>query len=191
MLALVAGSVRQEKAALRARLLADRAGLSRDVRDALAASLASRVLALPEVASAGVVAAYYGTGTELPTRPLLDALRDRGVTVLLPVLLADDGLAWGHYAGVVVPGLRGLLEPAESDGSLADADVVVVPGVAYDTALRRLGRGGGSYDRALASVTVPVVAMALDEEVVPAVPVEVHDRPVDVLVTPTRVLRRD
>ena len=190
MLALVTGSVRQEKATLRARMLAARAGLSGDVRDALAASLSSRVLALPEVASATVVAAYYGIGDELPTRPLLDALRDRGATVLLPVLRADDGLGWGVYSGAVVEGRRGLLEPPGSGGSLASADVVVVPGVAYDAALRRLGRGGGSYDRALASVTVPVVAMARDEEVVPAVPVEPHDRPVDVLVTPTRVLRR-
>lgn len=192
MLALV-GRVGQEigeaasKKALRARLLAARSALSAEERAAWAAALAERVLALPEVASAGVVAAYVGVGTELPTSGLLVALAPR--VVLLPLLREDGSLAWGRYDGELVTGPLGLLEPPVADASLASADVVVVPGVAYDAAGRRLGRGGGSYDRALAPVTVPVVALALDSEVVDEVPVEAHDRPVDVVVTPTRVLR--
>jgi 5-formyltetrahydrofolate cyclo-ligase len=196
MLAPVGGpvgenGVPERKRALRARLLAVRAGLSSAERQSAASALTAAVLALPEVASARVVAAYRGTGTELPTEPLLAALRSRGVRVVLPLLLPDGGLAWGTYDGALVPGPYGLLEPPVPDAELAEADVVVVPGVAYDTAGRRLGRGGGSYDRALASVTVPVVAPARDEEVVEEVPVEPHDRRVDVVVTPTRVLRGD
>lgn len=196
MLAPVSGPVGENdaperKRALRARVLAVRAGLSSAERQSAAAVLSARALALPEVSSARVVAAYYGTGTELPTAPLLDALRARGVRVLLPLLLPHDGLAWGTYDGSLVPGRRGLSEPAAADADLSEADVVVVPGVAYDAAGRRLGRGGGSYDRALATITVPVVALALDSEVVDEVPVEAHDRRVDVVVTPTRVLRGD
>ncbi|HEV2889884.1 MAG TPA: 5-formyltetrahydrofolate cyclo-ligase [Frankiaceae bacterium] len=179
------------KSTLRSRVLAARAALPATAREAAAATLAARLLALPEVSSARVVAAYVGVGTELPTLPLLDALRARGVDVLLPVLLEDGALTWGTYDGSLVTGRRGLSEPPSAGASLASADVVVVPGVAYDAALRRLGRGGGSYDRALATVTVPVVAVALDEEVVDEVPVEPHDVGVDVVVTPTRVLRRD
>lgn len=193
MLALVGrvGQPNTAKRRLRSRILAERAALPEDVREALSAAIAARLLALPEVASARVVAAYVGTGTELPTLPLLDALRARGVTVLLPVLLDDDALAWGTYDGSLVAGRRGLLEPGGRDASLAEADVVVVPGVAYDAHGRRVGRGGGSYDRALASVTALVVGLARDEEVVAEVPVEPHDVPVGVVVTPTRVLRRD
>ncbi len=177
------------KLSLRARVLAARAALPAEARAAAAAALAERVLALPEVAAARVVAAYAGTGTELPTVPLLDALRARDVVVLLPVLLPDDALAWGRYDGTLVTGRRGLLEPSSSGEALATAEVVVVPGVAYDSVGRRLGRGGGSYDRALATVSVPVVGLALDDEVLPEVPVETHDRSVDIVVTPTRVLR--
>lgn len=193
MLALV-GLVGQEfdrKRDLRRRVLAARSAMSPAAREAAAAAVKDRVLALPEVSSARVVAAYVGVGTELPTLPLIDALRSRGVVVLLPVLLPDDGLAWGAYDGSLRAGRLGLLEPGSASASLASADVVVVPGVAYDLALRRLGRGGGSYDRALATMTVPVVGVALDEEVVDEVPVEPHDVAVDVVVTPTRVLRRD
>ena len=192
MLALVGGSgaengVVAAKRLLRARVLAARALLTDGERAAYAEAVTARLLALPEVASARVVAAYVGTGTELPTRPLLDALG--GGVVLLPVLRDDDALAWGRYDGTLVPGRRGLLEPPSAGADLADAEVVVVPGVAYDATGRRLGRGGGSYDRALAAVRVPVVGVALDSEVVDAVPVDAHDRPVDVVVTPTRVLR--
>jgi 5-formyltetrahydrofolate cyclo-ligase len=178
-----------EKVALRRRLLAARAALSVAAREAAAAAVAERLLALPEVAAARVVAAYVGTGTELPTLPLLAALRQRGAVVLLPVLLDDGALAWGAYDGALVDGRRGLREPPAAGADLARADVVVVPGVAYDAAGNRLGRGGGSYDRALTFVTAPVVGLALDDEVVDAVPVEPHDRRVDVVVTPTRVLR--
>jgi 5-formyltetrahydrofolate cyclo-ligase len=177
------------KRALRARLMAARAAMSAADRAEAAAAVVPRVLDLPEVAAARVVAAYAGVGTELPTGPLLDALVARGVTVLLPVLLPDSSLAWGTYDGVLVAGPFGLLEPASRTASLAGADVVIVPGVAYDPSGRRLGRGGGSYDRALAGVTVPAVGIALDGEIVDEVPVDAHDRPVDVVVTPTRVLR--
>lgn len=194
MLALVGGPGAQNDAVtgkrlLRRTMLARRASLTDGERAALADAVTGRLLALPEVASARVVAAYAGTGTELPTLPLLDALAGRGVTVLLPVLLPDDALAWGRYDGALVAGRRGLLKPPVADAALASADVVVAPGVAYDAAGGRLGRGGGSYDRALAGVTVPVVGIALDTEVVDEVPVEEHDRRVDVVVTPTRVLR--
>jgi 5-formyltetrahydrofolate cyclo-ligase len=177
------------KAALRSRVLAARAALSPETRAALGAALGDRLLALPEVSAARTVAGYVGVGTEPPTLPWLDALRARGVTVLLPLLRPDSSLDWGTYGGVLVDGRLGLREPLVGGESLPSADVVVVPGVAYDAAGNRLGRGGGSYDRALSSVTVPVVGLALDDEVVPVVPVAAHDRRVDVVVTPTRVLR--
>jgi 5-formyltetrahydrofolate cyclo-ligase len=195
MLALVGvpGAENDEVSAkrrLRRVTLARRAALSDPERAAYAAAVTDRLLALPEVASARVVAAYAGTGTELPTLPFLAALVARGTTVLLPVLLPDDGLAWGRYDGTLVPGRRGLLEPPSAGADLGSAQVVVVPGVAYDAAGGRLGRGGGSYDRALALVRAPVVGVALDTEVVDAVPMDAHDVRVDVIVTPTRVLRR-
>jgi 5-formyltetrahydrofolate cyclo-ligase len=147
------------------------------------------VLVLPEVVAARVVAAFVGIDPELPTLPLLDALRARDVLVLLPALRDEGTLSWGRYDGPLTTGRYGLREPAVTGESLAAAAVVIVPGVAYDPDGHRLGRGGGYYDRALATVTVPVVGLALDDEVVEAVPVEPHDRTVDVIVTPTRVLR--
>ena len=159
-------------------------------------ALAAGVLALPEVARARVVAAYVSRPGEPGTVPLLAALRERGVRVLLPVVLGDRDLDWVVDDGTRVSGLLpGLPEAGGARlgaGAVGDADVVVVPALAVDAAGRRLGQGGGSYDRALARrrADAPVVALLHDHELVAGpLPVEPHDAPVAVAVTPLRVVR--
>jgi 5-formyltetrahydrofolate cyclo-ligase len=80
--------------------------------------------------------------------------------------------------------------------ALGDLDVVIVPGLAFDSTGARLGRGGGFYDRLLARMARlpagnrPVsVGVCLDEQVVEKVPVEAHDLRVDMILTPTTILR--
>ena len=75
--------------------------------------------------------------------------------------------------------------------TVAEADLVLVPALAVGADGTRLGRGGGSYDRALARVPagVPVVALLYDGELLPAVPSEPHDRRVTAVVTPSGVHR--
>ncbi|MFE4373928.1 5-formyltetrahydrofolate cyclo-ligase [Streptomyces sp. NPDC056835] len=189
------------KAALRRELLAVRALLSsEDVRET-AAVLARRALDLPELARARTVAAYVSVGREPGTRALLDALRARGVRVLLPVLLADNDLDWAEYEGAdrLVPAGRGLLEP---DGTrlgvdaVLDAEVVLLPGLAVDGRGTRLGRGGGSYDRVLgrlarAGAEPALTVLLYENEVVARVPEEPHDHPVRAVVTPGGVRRFD
>ncbi|MDX3262686.1 5-formyltetrahydrofolate cyclo-ligase [Streptomyces sp. NPDC093228] len=191
------------KRMLRRRLLEMRNRLtSGDVREA-ADALAGRALELPELARARTVAAYVSVGGEPGTTPLLDALRARDVRVLLPVLLPDNDLDWGVYAGpgslvrVRHGGRMALLEPAgERLGpeAVGRADAVLLPGVAVDACGMRLGRGGGSYDRVLARLEragadPALVVLLYDTEVVERVPEEPHDRPVHAVVTPSGVRR--
>ncbi|MFF4726553.1 5-formyltetrahydrofolate cyclo-ligase [Streptomyces mirabilis] len=173
-----------------------------DLRES-AGALALRALELPELAHARTVAAYVSVGSEPGTLALLDALHARGVRVLLPVLLADNDLDWGAYAGegslerVQHGGRMALLEPAgERLGreAVQDADAVLLPGLAVDRRGMRLGRGGGSYDRVLArleraGVDPALVVLLYDAEVVEHVPAEPHDRPVHAVVTPSGVRR--
>ncbi|WP_121747532.1 5-formyltetrahydrofolate cyclo-ligase [Streptomyces sp. E2N166] len=192
-----------DKRTLRRGFLAVRNGLTADdVREA-ADSLAARALAMPEVAQARAVAAYVSVGAEPGTLTLLDALRARGVRVLLPALLPDNDLDWGEYAGedslaVVRHGGRmALSEPAGrrlGPDAVTEADVVLLPGLAVDGRGLRLGRGGGSYDRVLARLDragarPALLVLLYDSEVVAHVPAEPHDRPVDAVVTPSGVRR--
>ncbi|MGK5641222.1 5-formyltetrahydrofolate cyclo-ligase [Streptomyces sp. URMC 126] len=187
------------KADLRRNLLDRRGALSPGAVEAAQEALGRRALALPELADAGTVAAYVSVGREPGTRALLETLRNRGVRVLLPVLLPDNDLDWAVHRGPdhLVRAGRGLLEP---DGprlgpdAVTEADAVLLPGLAVDGRGMRLGRGGGSYDRVLARLERAGAAPALivllyDDEVVARVPEEPHDHPVHAVVTPGGVRR--
>ena len=181
----------EAKAELRRRVVEARANMSADERAAAGKMIRDHVLSLPQVAAAGTVAAYYSVGTEPDTRSLVYALWKRGSYVVLPMLLPDGDLDWASYEGPdsLVPGPRGLLQPAEpprGTGTVSRADVVLVPAVAVDRSGFRLGRGGGSYDRALARVgeQVPSIALLYDDELVDEVPVAPHDQAVRAVARP-------
>ena len=183
--------VRLRKAELRAQVLARRSALPADQRSAAATLIRDAVLAEPQVQMAGTIAVYYSIGSEPGTHGLVYALHKRGSYVLLPVLRPDGDLDWASYEGPdsMVPGPRGLLEPGEPPrgvDAVARADAVLVPALAVDGAGRRLGRGGGSYDRALARVgpLVPLIALVYDDELVEHVPAEGHDIPVRATASP-------
>jgi 5-formyltetrahydrofolate cyclo-ligase len=179
------------KAAIRQRMLAARAQLPAADREAAGRLIRDHVLSVPQVAAAGTVAAYYSTGAEPATRSLVYALWKRGSYVVLPVLLADGDLDWASYEGPdsMVPGPLGLLQPAEpgrGTGTISRADVVLVPALAVDRSGVRLGRGGGSFDRALARVgkQVPAIALLYDHELVETVPADEHDEKVRAVARP-------
>jgi 5-formyltetrahydrofolate cyclo-ligase len=177
--------VASAKAALRARVLARRQLQGADERAAAGSQLRDAMLELPEMQMAGTVAAYVSVGTEPESRGLIFALWKRGTYVLLPVLQPDGELDWASYEGPesLVAGPHGLLEPSEARrgvGAITSADVVIAPALAVDRSGHRLGRGGGSYDRALARVgpSILTVALLYDGELMWEVPVTSHDLPV-------------
>lgn len=185
----------QGKGPLRASVLAARTLRPPAARDAAAEAIRAQALAWEAVSRARTVAAYVSVGTEPGTRPLLDALLASGTRVLLPVLLADNDLDWAAYTGPddIMSAARGLQEPTGATlgvDAVRAADVVLVPGLAVSPAGDRLGRGGGSYDRALTRVGsgTPTAVVLYDDEVGLAVPVEAHDRRVSHALAPRGVV---
>ncbi|MEU6476076.1 5-formyltetrahydrofolate cyclo-ligase [Streptomyces sp. NPDC047017] len=191
------------KRTLRRELLAARAALTDGEVRAAARALARHALELPELARARTVAAYVSMGAEPGTLALLDALRARGVRVLLPALLPDNDLDWGAYTGedslarVRHGGRMELCEPSGrrlGPDAVTAADAVLLPGLAVDARGMRLGRGGGSYDRVLARLEragarPALLVLLYDSEVVERIPDQPHDRPVRAAVTPSGVRR--
>jgi 5-formyltetrahydrofolate cyclo-ligase len=182
-----------DKANLRRRLVRARAATPASERAAAGRLIRDHVLEMPEVSAAGTVAAYYSVGTEPDTHGLIFALWKRGSYVVLPVLLPDGDLDWASYEGPdsLAPGPRGLLQPVEpvrGPGTVARADVVIVPALAVDVSGKRLGRGGGCYDRALARVggQVPTIGLIYDGELLPSLPAEPHDRAVRAVARPSQ-----
>jgi 5-formyltetrahydrofolate cyclo-ligase len=184
------------KLALRDQLVTARGRLALSEIAARAHAVADLLLATVEVRRAATVAAYVSVGREPGSGVLLDALASAGKRVILPLLLPDNDLDWATYAGAdsLVSAGRGLLEPATAPlgvEAVATADAVVVPGLAVDRTGLRLGRGGGSYDRALGRVPVGTFTCVVlnDDEVLDQVPAAPHDRRVTAAVTERRLIR--
>jgi 5-formyltetrahydrofolate cyclo-ligase len=126
--------------------------------------------------------------TEPGSVELLASLTRSGYAVIVPMTQEDNDLDWRAWT------LTGQARLPLGVAAVAAASLVLVPAFAVDAAGRRLGRGGGSYDRALARVppVVPIAAVLFDDELVPEVPVDEWDRPVSAVVTPSgwRLLNR-
>ncbi|MCH4209037.1 5-formyltetrahydrofolate cyclo-ligase [Bifidobacterium sp.] len=140
-----------------------------------------------------LVAAYVSMGTEVPTLPMIDALRTQGLRMLVPRLGSGLQIGWGELrdkAGLepMPRTASGGLRPREPHGAtlgpraLHDAELIIVPALAVDEQGSRLGRGGGWYDRALAerNTRARILAVCWPWEVVHGpLPRQDHDVPVD------------
>jgi 5-formyltetrahydrofolate cyclo-ligase len=188
-----ATQLKKQKRAIRRAVLADRDALSPEERATRATAIHQRFLRLPEVRTARNVMAFWSFGSEVPTRALLAALADRGVGVGLPRVASGELEVRSWREGEPLREAPfGAMEPA--DGAVVDPqaiDVVCVPGVAFDDRGRRVGYGGGYYDRFLASAPRGLrAAIAFDLQVVQGdLPAGRFDVPIDVVVTEVRTLR--
>jgi 5-formyltetrahydrofolate cyclo-ligase len=185
------------KAELRTSVLAARRQVGLPERAAAGRLLRDAVLDAPQAQMAGAVAAYVSVGSEPDTRGLIFAMWKRGTYVLLPLLRPDNDLDWASYEGPdsLVPGPRGLLQPAEPPRgvhAVTSADLIIVPALAVDPRGNRLGRGGGSYDRALARVGPAVLTIALlyDGELLAEVPAGASDQRVRAAARPGEGITR-
>jgi 5-formyltetrahydrofolate cyclo-ligase len=186
----------ERKAALRRRLLAARAAGPVGGRQDADAAIAAHLDGLVQLRHARTVIAYAAFGAEVDLDPFLERLLARGVALFLPwVDGADLRIARVHdLEADLAPGWRGVREPRASGRREARpdrVDALLVPGVGFDPAGNRLGYGGGHFDRLLARAAAhaTVVGVAYALQMAPRVPVEAHDRPVDLLVTERGVHR--
>ncbi len=182
------------KAALRQEMLAARRGLSAEDRAAASRAIAARVIALPAFAAARTVAVYRPMGAEVDTAPIVASALGAAKRVAWPRIAGGaPGLGFAAcFPAELVPGPRGTLAPPPGAPEVppASLDLVLVPGLAFDAAGRRLGRGGGYYDSALAAVAgrTLLVGLAFDCQIAPEIPVDPHDARVDLVATESRLL---
>jgi 5-formyltetrahydrofolate cyclo-ligase len=156
-----------------------------------AAPTARTVRALAACAGATTVAAYVSRLDEPDTSELITALWQAEVKVLLPVLSSQPDWAWYAGPGTLAPGPLGIYQPAgprQGGTALAQADWIWLPGLAGTPDGRRLGTGGGWYDRALllSRADAKRGLLLFDNEVLADLPTQDWDQPIDLLVTEER-----
>jgi 5-formyltetrahydrofolate cyclo-ligase len=149
-----------------------------------------------EYQRAQVLMLFLSTPYEVDTRQLALRAWENNKTVLAPRVAWDQRrmlpVEIQSLASGVEEGFMGIREPVEGlPVPVADIDLVVVPGLGFDAHGNRLGRGRGFYDRFLSHPDFHGVscALALEEQIVEAIPVGTTDVAVDMLVTDERVRR--
>jgi len=176
---------------------------ARDTRDCLdlqvccehAASIARQLLALPEMAGVATVLTYAALPAELDPSSAIAELRDRGVRIAYTRIEAPGVLCMHLVENEteLIPGPLSIRQPSQDSPRLSydEIDLVLVPGVAFDESGARLGYGGGYFDRLLPLLRADCarIGIAFDEQLLPEIPAEEHDECVDVVVTPSRVIR--
>lgn len=193
------------KQALRRSTRAALAATSDADRVAWSAAICDRIRALGHFAAARTLLSFAPmlVAGEVDVLPLALEVRRRGGRVAFPrVEWARPG---AEISLVVTDDPSRDLQPDPSrpdlrqprvglpEIGLDEVDIVLVPGVAFDADRYRLGRGGGHYDRLLSprgGKDRPIaIAPAFDCQIVPALPREAHDQPVDLIATPSRLIR--
>lgn len=191
----MSNEVEHAKRALRAELRERRQLLSDAQRDAAASAIGVRLDALIDAVGARSISCFLSTTTEPGTREFVTRAVRRGIRVLLPITRADGLLDWAVATDddEIAEGLFGLPEPTgEVLGPIAvnDVDLMIVPAAAVDRAGMRMGWGRGYFDKTIGSMEKcpPVYAVIYDSEILDSLPREVHDQPVNGVVTPTQTL---
>ncbi len=146
---MTSAELKKAKRTVRREVLAARDAVSPAERTAKAAAIVAHLVAMDEVRSARTVMAFWSFGSEVPTQGLLAALHATGATVALPMVVGTELEVRSYAPGDAVEATAfGAMEPvAGTRLDPGDLDVVLTPAVAFDTEGRRVGYGGGFYDR--------------------------------------------
>lgn len=177
------------KQRLREQLLAARRARTTEQIEQARTAIRAAVLRQCAQANWRSLACYVPLRTEPGSTALLDMLTARGARVVVPVLRRDHDLDWALWTAEQEPStVDAMTPPGERLGvdAIRDVDAVLVPALAVAGDGTRLGRGGGSYDRALRRVRpgTAITALLYDEELVDSLPSEPWDVAVTAVVTP-------
>lgn len=188
------GDASEVKTRLRETARSARRGLDDDERRRASEAATNRLLSLPELRRAATVLLYAPLSEEIDPTPAVTRLLDRRSRVLLPRVRGDDlELVEVTEMSSLAIGYQGIREPVGPAVDPELVEVAVLPGVAFDPIGGRLGQGGGHYDRLLPLLDLDGlrVGLCFSCQVVPRVPTDPHDEPVDIVVTERATYRTD
>ena len=187
-------SIQALKARLRADCLARRSRLDRDELSAASGVIRERLMRSAVYANAKVVHTYVSLAGEVDTTELISSMLESGRRVVVPVV-EGSSMQHAELRGLeeLHPGPMEMRQPALRQADrvedLTILDLIVVPGLAFDSGGWRLGFGRGYYDRFLSEVGATTVGLTLESFLLDAVPVEDHDVPVQTVQTEFHVYR--
>ncbi len=181
------------KNVIRNQMLARRNAITFELLEAASVAAQKRLIAMEEFCTAACIAIYSAIHKEIRTDLIFDVALSEGKDILFPAVCENKirftkvtdrkHLNYGSF---------GILEPCpfEIERSIEDADLIVVPGVAFDFNGNRIGFGKGYYDQCLSRISGRGVLVGLchDFQVVESLPTDEHDISMRYLVTDKRII---
>ncbi len=182
-------SKNENKGRLRKLALSNRDGLSGEYRDSAGKIIAEKLLNHPLVKDAKIIMCYMSFRSEVPTMEIVEKLSTRGKKLCFP-LCEKGGIMQAYHPideNSWQKGLMGIDEPAQDKSELIapeDIELIICPMVAFDSEKRRMGYGGGYYDRYIPRCKkAACIGIAFDAQKMDAVPTDSHDRKMDIIIT--------
>jgi 5-formyltetrahydrofolate cyclo-ligase len=171
--------------------------LTEKQRTEKAKAIESKLFGFANFLEARIALLYIDGDNEVRTKSILKRAYDFTKIVVLPAFdperLKVAILKVDHPDKDLVPGPRGVLEPNPARCKpvpLQKIDIAIIPGLAFDEKGARIGSGHGYYDRFIPDLpaTTRKVALAFEEQIIPQVPTESHDKHVDIIITDKRII---
>lgn len=178
------------KAALRKEMQRKREDTSETERKEKSAKIMGILFALDEYKTANTIAFYLSKGSEVETSEMIAEAIEQGKEILVPITSEEIEFVKFTSFDELAPAKFDVPEPKTKIRSAQELDVVIVPGLAFDLDLHRLGYGKGYYDRALNKLPNAVrIGICFDFQIVEKIPRHGHDERLHLTISEKRVLR--
>jgi 5-formyltetrahydrofolate cyclo-ligase len=176
---------------IRKQVLDARFKLTPEQRRAKSAEIETKLFILPEYCAAAIVLFYASFQSEVETHHMIRRALAEGKRVVLPKVKGRELELFEikSFDKDVLPGAWGIPEPESGvPAVLKDIGLIVVPGAVFDEQGNRIGYGAGFYDKLLPLYKGRTVALAFELQIASELPVDVHDIPMQKIVTEKRVI---
>jgi len=157
--------------------------ISTEQKQQEARAVFSKVETLSEFKSAENILLYWSTSDELSTHEIIEKWSNRK-QIILPTIVGDKLILKPYMPGQnMKKGALGIWEPDTVDTFTENIDLMIIPGIAFDSDKNRLGRGKAFYDRFLANKSLVKIGVGFDLQLLPRIPSEKSDIKMDKVIT--------
>ncbi len=188
--------IREKKIGIRNEMVRKIEGFSESERQAKTEQIEERLFEFANFIESRIPLLYLNLPTEVPTENIIRRSLMQNKIVILPVFEKNKTVSLmkvDNFDRDLKAGPRGVLQPDPEKCKLVPldrVDIAVVPGFAFDEKGGRIGSGNGYYDWLIPelSATTRKVALAFEDQIIPQIPMESHDKFVDIIVSDQRII---
>ena len=189
--------IRETKDEIRSNVAEALAALSAKEVEAKTTRIENRLFEFANFLEANIVLLYINSSCEVNSLKIIKRCFNYNKIVILPAFDTTKQkmklIKIDNVDTDLTLGPRGILEPDPIQCNVVPIeciDIAIIPGIAFDEKGGRIGSGDGYYDRLIPSLSITTrkVALSLEDQIVPQIQMESHDKYVDIIITDKRII---